>query len=63
MKYPNIITVDTVIKNSKECTTLSVVSNSWVPARPLGYPSIGFRLRATWLVFTGKADALLWDGQ
>lgn len=32
----------------------------WVPARPLG----GWgRWRAAWLVFTGRADALVWPGQ
>lgn len=35
-------------------------SSSWIPARP--YPfhdTFGQRLRAAWLVFTGRADALL----
>lgn len=33
----------------------------YVPARPLGWSSIRVRLRAAWLVFTGKADALVWE--
>ena len=33
---------------------------TWRPARPLGYPSLGNRIRSAWLVFTGKADVLLW---
>jgi len=33
----------------------------YVPARPLA-PSWDW-LRATWLVFTGRADALIWPGQ
>jgi hypothetical protein len=32
----------------------------WHPARPLGFFSITHRLRCAWLVFTGKADALIW---
>ena len=35
----------------------------WVPARPVGYPSWRSRIRLAWAVFTGKADALFWDGQ
>jgi hypothetical protein len=35
----------------------------WVPARPLPFYSIWERWRVTWLVFTGKADALIWPGQ
>ena len=36
--------------------------NNWVPARPLGYASYTLRFRAAWLVFTGRADALVWPG-
>ena len=36
--------------------------DGWVPARPEGYSSILYRLKATWLVFTGRADALVWPG-
>jgi hypothetical protein len=32
----------------------------WCPARPIGYPSFWYRIKAAWLVFTGKADAILW---
>lgn len=35
----------------------------YVPARPYGLQTIGRRIRATWLVWTGKADALIWPGQ
>lgn len=39
-------------------------SRVWVPARPEGYASILVRFRAAWLVFTGRADALVWpEGQ
>lgn len=37
-------------------------SEGWVPARPMGYPNIASRIRAAWLVFTGRADALIWPG-
>lgn len=37
----------------------------WVPARPMGWQglSIRQRFRCAWLVFTGRADVLQWEGQ
>lgn len=35
----------------------------YVPARAIGFQSIRYRIKATWLVWTGKADALIWPGQ
>lgn len=35
----------------------------WVPARPCGYSSPIERLKAAWLVWSGRADALIWPGQ
>ena len=32
------------------------INGRWVPARPIGYPSLWHRLKAAWLVFTGTAD-------
>ena len=34
----------------------------WMPARPLGDYSIINRIKLAWMVFTGKADALIWPG-
>lgn len=34
----------------------------WIPARPMGFTQIRYRLRAAWLVFTGRADAVTWPG-
>ncbi len=34
-----------------------------VPARTHRTYTLAQRLRATWLVFTGRADALIWPGQ
>jgi hypothetical protein len=36
--------------------------DGWVPARPIPYYGGFRRFRAAWLVFTGKADALVWPG-
>lgn len=38
------------------------IGQRWVPARPMGFYSIGNRLRCAWLVFTGRADAVTWPG-
>ena len=35
----------------------------WVPCRPIGWTDIPHRLQAVWLVWTGRADVLLWEGQ
>jgi len=34
----------------------------YVPARPMGFYSMRSRIRLAWMVFTGKADALIWPG-
>jgi hypothetical protein len=62
MRYPNITTVKSVINTANTCSC-GLPDGRYVPARPLGFMSFGFRCRAAWLVFTGKADALLWEGQ
>lgn len=31
-----------------------------IPARPLGFDTLGNRVRMAWAVFTGRADALYW---
>lgn len=37
----------------------------WVPARPMGYRSLGFfhSVKAAWMVFTGRWDAVRWNEQ
>lgn len=58
MKSPNIISVKEV--NSAVLQGSRDTDGDWIPARPLGFVSWRERLRATWLVFTGQADALIW---
>ncbi len=36
-------------------------SGRYVPARPLPYYGRFQRLKAAWLVFIGRADALMWE--
>lgn len=61
MKYPNIYEVRALV--SVASTNQTNVKGKLVPSRPMGYPSLRHRLRATWLVFTGRADAVVWPGQ
>ena len=52
------------VKDAYFGTTLVNINGKWVPARPLGLYSLKNRLRLTWMVFVGKADALKWpEGQ
>ena len=62
MKYPNIITAASVIKGASE-VSCGLPDGRYVPARSLGFQSWSSRWKATWLVFTGRADALIWEGQ
>jgi hypothetical protein len=38
------------------------INGKWYPARPCGFYSWGNRIKTAWLVFTGRADALIWPG-
>ena len=47
-------------------STSAEINGKWVPARPINYTCRNLRekLRDAWMVFTGKADALVWpEGQ
>jgi hypothetical protein len=50
---------------SKTIPTLTAVEidGMWMPARPLGYYSMSNRINLAWMVFTGRADALVWPGK
>lgn len=60
MRYPLIITIDSAVTSATHVH--ANIGGQWVPARPEGYASFRSRVRAAWLVFTGKADALTWGG-
>ena len=61
MKYPNRVNAYRLIKDGDQCHT--ELNGGWVPARALGFASVRSRVRCAWMVFTGKADALVWPGQ
>lgn len=60
MKSPNYIT-SLALHNLIDCQT--EINGKWQPARPIGYSSFLMRIKLTWMVFTGKADALIWPNQ
>lgn len=64
--YPCIVDAYALARGTFNCAQTEIHTGfepSWVPARPIGFPTVWERLRATWLVFTGQADALVWQGQ
>jgi hypothetical protein len=62
-QYPSVHTFESLSQISRHCSS-SRDGKTWYPARPMGFCSIGNRLRCAWMVFTGKADAFVWpDGQ
>lgn len=61
MKYPALRTVKSVIIDASE--TSVCVNGKYVPARSYAWPSTWRRFKYAWMVFTGKADALIWEGQ
>ena len=66
MKCPSIVDVREVIKSADECVACVPLNGGeyWVPARASwSIDSPLTRLRAAWLVFTGRADAVTWPGQ
>jgi hypothetical protein len=59
MKYPNkfaLKEIPSLLRDNVE------YDGMWIPARPLGLYSIVNRFKLAWLVFTGKADVLVWPG-
>ena len=61
-KYPAILQLHQVMRSANHPSVFLTTGGKWVPARPLGFQSIWTRFSAAWLVFTGKADALIWPG-
>ena len=45
--------------NDRECLS-GTKDGKWVPARSLGYFSLAHRAKCAWMVFTGKADCVIW---
>jgi hypothetical protein len=60
MKYPTIYKLENLAALAEGNVSSSVDGKTWVPTRPIGYPSWRTRLKAAWLVLTGRADAVVW---
>ena len=58
MKAPSIWGVVELINSAQN--TQAEIDGEWVPARPIGYFSLKNRIKCAFMVFTGKADALVW---
>jgi hypothetical protein len=53
-----IVTIKSIMTPTEQA---QYPSGAWGPARPVRLPTIWRRTKPAWLVFTGKADALLWQ--
>jgi hypothetical protein len=61
LSYPNILNANRLMSVESPWPRALIKGYGDVPSRPIG--ASYNRWRATWLVFTGRADALLWPGQ
>lgn len=66
MKGVNFIHIKTIedgyFASTKVQDNRSCAKGTWVTARPCGYTDLKSRIVAAWLVFSGKADVLYFDG-
>jgi hypothetical protein len=62
MRCPAIRDVCDVVYDAKTCSA-GLSDGRYVPARPYEAYSLWHRLKATWLVWTGRADAVTCPGQ
>lgn len=65
MNTPTFYTPEQIRSERMCCVAVGLKDGRWVAARPLGWSGLCLRqrLRAAWLVFTGRADVLQWTGQ
>lgn len=64
-KAPLIYRLELILKHTNKFTenqSKDPKTGEWVPARSVGYFSLRHRIKCAWMVFTGKADVLLWPG-
>lgn len=60
---PTIYTLTSLAKTANGNVSTRLPDGRVVPARPQGFWSWRYRWRAAWLVWTGRADAVVWPGQ
>lgn len=56
--FPCIWTASELVRSAQSCSA-GLPDGRWVPARAMKWRR---RWRATWLVWTGQADAVIWEG-
>lgn len=61
-KFPAIIHMSEAWLRSLGEVQAGLPDGRYVPSRPLPFFGRFGRWRAAWLVFSGKADALVWPG-
>lgn len=59
---PSIYKLEDLLRSVNQ-TAARLPDGRVVPARAQGLWSLRYRFRAAWLVWTGKADAVVWPGQ
>lgn len=63
MKSPTVYKLSDLARLCRTDNGTTVkIGHTWHPARPIGLQSVRYRLWAAWLVFTGRADAVIWPG-
>ena len=60
IKYPNLIKMTPKWIHSLANVQVQLKTDRWVPKRPQVAVKLPDRLKAAILVFSGKADALIW---
>lgn len=64
MKQPNTWTIASLAQHLlNNHVATQVLPGKWDPARPMAWGGFFARVKAAYLVFTGKADAVVWPGQ
>ena len=63
MRCPTIYKVNDLAEQLNHGNCYALVDGDYVPARPIGFDSFRNRIKAAWMVFLGKADAIVWIGQ
>lgn len=62
-RAPNVWKLRDLIA-STDTIHVSRDGHHYYPGRPIGLDTIGNRVRCAWMVFTGRADAVIWpEGQ
>ena len=60
-KAPNLYTISKLTSVVSGTTQIEHYGE-WMPARPMGFYSIGNRLKCAWLASTGQVDLVKWPG-